>query len=321
MPNQPLMPYRSLGKCGTKVSSLSLGGWTTFGGSVHDERSIKEILTRAFELGINFFDIADIYAKGQCEIEMGKVLKNFPRNELVMSSKVYFPISDDINDRGLSRKHIFEAVHKSLKHLGTDYLDIYFCHRFDTETPLLETARAMSDLVSQGKILYWGTSQWTAAQLEECFKICREHNLYTPQVEQPEYNLLSRQHVEKNLRPFTQKNGMGMVTWSPLASGLLTGKYSGEVIPGNSRFAHIAWLKDKLFTAHNIATADKLVTIAKQLDLKASQLALAWLLAQPGVSSVILGVTQKEQLEENLKSLKVKLSQETINELDKVFVP
>ncbi len=320
MPNAKTMPYRNLGKCGTKVSAFSLGGWTTFGGSVNDQRTIRETIQYAFEQGINFFDIADIYAKGNSEIEMGKVLMTLPRHELVISSKLYWPMSDDINDRGLSRKHIFESIHKSLKRIGTDYLDIYFCHRFDTETPLEETIRAMHDLVTQGKILYWGTSEWTADQINEAHKICEKGNFYKPQVEQPQFSLLVRSKIEREIRPCLEKNGMGMVTWSPLASGVLTGKYTtAKELPIGSRLSQIEWLREGLLTAENLQKAAKLVELGKKVNVKASQLALAWTAAQSGVSSVILGVTRKEQLEENLSTLTSQISHELMRNVDELF--
>ncbi len=215
------MEYRRLGNSGLKVSALSLGGWTTFGGSVLDQEITRQIIVKAYESGINFFDIADIYARGEAEKMMGAVLQEFPRHTLVISSKVFWPMSDDVNDRGLSRKHIMESIDKSLERIGADYLDLYFCHRYDPETPLEETVRAMDDLVRQGKILYWGTSEWSGAQIAEAVGLARRYNLYPPQVEQPQYNLLHRR-IEKEIIPVTSPNGMGLVTWSPLASGLLT---------------------------------------------------------------------------------------------------
>nr|HQH73581.1 aldo/keto reductase [bacterium] len=207
------MKYRPLGQCGTKVSVFSLGGWTTFGESVNDSRVIGEILRAAFHAGVNFFDMSDIYNKGETERAMGAVLREFPRHELVLSSKVFFPMSDDVNDRGLSRKHIMESVEKSLQRVGTDYLDLYFCHRFDPDTPLEETARAMDDLVHQGKILYWGTSDWTGAQLREIHAVCEKRNLYKPQVEQPRYNLLARKVFETGVAPVVRELGMGAVNF------------------------------------------------------------------------------------------------------------
>jgi voltage-dependent potassium channel beta subunit len=308
------MSYRPLGRCGTKVSTLSLGGWTTFGGSVTEGDSIKTILTAAYEAGVNFFDMADIYSNGKTEEAMGAVLKGFPRHTLVLSTKLYFPMSEDVNDRGLSRKHIMESVHRSLKRIGTDYLDIYFCHRWDDETPLEETARAMDDLIRQGKVLSWGTSEWTGKQLAAMHKLP-----WTPaQVEQPQYSLMVRKKFEKDVRPVAKKHGMGLVVWSPLASGLLTGKYDNG-IPEGSRLSQIGWLREKLATPENIARALKLKAVAEELGCTRSQLALAWAAAQDGVSSVITGATRLEQLKDNLGALSVKLDAALLRRLNALF--
>lgn len=317
MPTNSHMPYRSLGRCGTKVSSYGLGGWTTYGGSVKDNNTIQTIIHRAYDAGINFFDIADVYAKGESEKAMGAVLKDFPRHELVITSKVFWPMSDDINDRGLSRKHIHESIHKSLKRVGTDYLDIYFCHRFDEETPLEETIRVMDDLVRQGKIIYWGTSEWTSEQLGEAFEICEKHGYYKPQVEQPQYSLIAREKFEVDVQPIATKLGMGLVTWSPLASGLLTGKYDNGVKEG--RLSQMDWLRDNLYTPQNIERVKAMKKIADDLQCSRTQLALAWLNAQPGMSSVILGATHTEQLQENLGALKVTITPDVDKELKKIF--
>ncbi|MBE7462553.1 MAG: aldo/keto reductase [Planctomycetes bacterium] len=311
------MRYRPLGRCGMQVSELSIGGWTTYGDSVQDAAMVRKILVRAYEAGINFFDIADIYARGKTETAMGLVLKEFPRHTLVISSKVFWPMSDDVNDRGLSRKHIFESVHKSLQRLGTDYLDMYFCHRFDEKTPLEETVRAMDDLVRQGKVLYWGTSEWTGAQIREAGKIAEKRNAYGPQVEQPQYSMLVRAKVEKDVRPATDAQGMGLVVWSPLASGLLTGKYDDGIPPG-SRLAQIAWLRDAVRNEENLARVRKLKPLAEELGCSRASLALAWCAAQPGISSVITGATRIEQLDENLKALDVKLDAAMLKKLDAV---
>ncbi|MFO1519667.1 MAG: aldo/keto reductase [bacterium] len=312
------MEYRPLGNCGTRVSAFGLGGWTTFGGSVKEEQAIHEILTYAYEEGINFFDIADVYANGESERAMGKVLKQLPRHRLVISSKLFFPISNEVNDRGLSRKHIMESIDKSLKRIGTDYLDIYFCHRFDPETPLEETARAMDDLVHQGKILYWGTSEWTGDQLREVHRLCEKYNLYKPQVEQPQYSLVERKRFEKVTLPATEELGMGVVVWSPLASGLLTGKYNEEV-PTDSRLGKIDWLREAVITEERLKKVREMKRIAEDLKCTCSQLALAWAAWQPGVSSVITGATKLGQLKENLGALKVKMTETTLKELDKIF--
>lgn len=311
------MRYRSLGRCGTKVSLFSLGGWTTFGGSVTEEKTVKAIIYAAFEAGVNFFDIADIYAKGESERAMGKVLRDMPRHELVISSKVFWPMSDDVNDAGLSRKHIMESAEKSLKRIGTDYLDLYFCHRFDPATPVEETVRAMDDLVRQGKVLYWGTSEWTGAQVQKAHAIADKRNLYAPQVEQPQYSLLARTKYESDLAPVVQDLGMGTVCWSPLASGILTGKYD-QGIPSNSRLARIEWLRDGL-------TEDKLARVrafgerAQALGVTRTQLALAWAASHPAVSSIILGATTLDQLAENLSALTVNIQDDVKIELEKIF--
>lgn len=242
------MQYRNLGQCGLKVSALSLGGWTTFGDSLKDQAVVQSVVTDAYERGVNFFDMADAYARGGCELLMGKVLKQFPRHTLVLSSKVFRPMSDDINDRGLSRKHIMEAVNKSLQRIGTDYLDMYFCHRDDPETPIEETVRAMDDLVCAGKVLYWGTSEWPAAKIEEAVA-CAGKTLYRPQVEQLRYNLLDRTRWEREIAPLAARHGMGLTIYSPLASGLLTGKYDAG-IPEVSRLARLGpqrelWYRDR----------------------------------------------------------------------------
>jgi len=247
------MKYRRLGQAGLKVSELSLGGWTTFGESLTDKQLTRDIITHAYESGINFFDIADIYAKGVSEEMMGAVLKDFPRHTLVISSKLYWPMSDEVNDRGLSRKHVMESIDKSLQRIGTDYLDIYFCHRYDEETPLEETVRAMDDLIHQGKILYWGTSEWSGTQIQAALDLCERYNLYKPQVEQPHYNMLHRDRVESEILPVTEPNGIGLVVWSPLASGVLTGKYD-DAVPDDSRLARFDWLRSSHYREEVIET-------------------------------------------------------------------
>ncbi len=312
------MRYRSLGRCGTKVSVFGLGGWTTYGGSVTDDKLVKALIYAAFEAGVNFFDIADIYAKGEAERLMGKALRELPRHELVISSKCFWPMSDDVNDQGLSRKHIMESVEKSLKRIGTDYLDLYFCHRFDANTPLEETVRAMDDLVHQGKVLYWGTSEWTGAQIQKAHAIADRRNLYAPQVEQPQYSLLFRDRFETDTAPMAQDLGMGTVVWSPLASGVLTGKYD-QGIPANSRLSQIDWLREKLMIEENLARVRAFGERAAALGVSRTQLALAWTASHPAVSSVILGATSLDQLAENLSALAVKIPEDLKNELDKLF--
>lgn len=312
------MRYRSLGKCGTRVSVLSLGGWTTFGGTVRDKSVVRDIMIEAFEAGINFFDIADVYAEGEAERVMGEVLRELPRNRYLVSSKTFFPMSDDVNDRGLSRKHIMESVNASLKRLGTDYLDLYFCHRYDENTPLEETVRAMEDLVRQGKILYWGTSMWAHAQLRDAHGIADRRNGYAPQVEQPEYSLLAREHFENETLGAARELGMGTVVWSPLASGLLTGKYD-EGIPEDSRFSNVGWIRDEWLTEDRRQRVIQMKEIADGLGCSRAQLALAWLIRQPEVSSVITGATRLAQLHDNLKALSIEVPDEADRRLRELF--
>lgn len=312
------MQYRRLGRAGVRVSQLGLGGWLTYGGQVKDERDVAKLVHAAFEKGVNFFDIADVYARGEAELVMGRALRELPRHRLVISSKLFWPMSDDPNDRGLSRKHVMESIEKSLRRIGVDYLDLYFCHRFDPDTPLEETARAMDDLVRQGKVLYWGTSEWTGAQLQEAHALCRARGWDAPAVEQPQYNLVERAKLEKDVRPAALECGMGLVTWSPLASGLLTGKYDHGV-PEGSRLAQVAWLDESLRTPANVERVRRLKEVADDAACSRGQLALAWLLAQQGVSSVILGATRMSQLEENLGALRVRMTPELARRIEAIF--
>ena len=312
------MEYRPLGRCGTRVSVLSLGGWTTFGGSVKDDTDVKTILTAAFEAGVNFFDIADAYARGEAERAMGRVFAGWPRHELVISSKLYWPQSEEPNDRGLSRKHIRESVERSLRRIGTDYLDIYFCHRYDPLTPLEETVRAMDDLVRAGKVLYWGTSEWTGAQIRDAHALADRHGAYGPQVEQPQYHLIERHRVEDDRWPACRDTGMGLVTWSPLASGLLTGKYD-QGLPAGSRLERIEWLRKSVLTEDRLARVRSLTPIAQALGCTRAQLAIAWVAAQPGVASVITGATSVAQLRENLGARAVTITPDVAKELDALF--
>ncbi|NTW01529.1 MAG: aldo/keto reductase, partial [Oscillochloris sp.] len=238
------MRYRRLGDAGMKVSAISLGGWINFGEGKTPINAARAVVTRAYERGINFFDLADIYGKGEAEKQMGAILRDFSRQTLVISSKVFWPMSNDVNDRGLSRKHIFESIDKSLARLGTDYLDIYFCHRPDPETPIEETARAMDDLIRKGKVLYWGTSEWGGAQIAEAYDICERYGLHKPKTEQPQYSMLYRERVEGEIIPTAQPRGIGLVVWSPLAQGMLSGKYDNG-IPEDSRFNREAWAREQ----------------------------------------------------------------------------
>ncbi len=311
------MQYRRLGQAGIKLSAIGLGGWTTFGESIQDQALTRQIIVAAYDAGVNFFDIADAYARGASEEMMGKVLREFPRHTLVISSKLYWPMSEDVNDRGLSRKHIMESVDKSLKRIGTDYLDLYFCHRYDTETPLEETVRAMDDLVHQGKVLYWGTSEWSGAQIATAVGLARAHNLYAPSVEQPHYNLLHRERVENEIIPAVRTHGIGLTTFSPLANGILTGKYD-EGVPEGSRAWHNEGLRARL-TDDLRNRVRQLKPIADDLGLTRAQLAVAWILRQPEVSAVITGATKPEHVASNAKAAEVTLTPDVLAAIDALF--
>jgi voltage-dependent potassium channel beta subunit len=298
------MKYRAMGRTGLKLSEISLGAWITFGEQI-DEATANEILHVAFDLGVNFFDNADVYAHGQAEVVMGRGIKDLPRESLVISSKVYWPTMDGPNGRGLSRKHIMESCHASLRRLETDYLDLYFCHRYDPETPLEEVVRAMDDLVHQGKVLYWGTSEWRAGQIANAYGIARQWGLYPPSVEQPQYNMFVRKLVEDEIAPTADNLGYGIVTWSPLRSGLLSGKYNDDR-PEGARLSleRYEWLED-LLTEENLERVRLLSAVATDLGVSMAQLAICWLLRLPQVTSVITGATSVSHIEENVKAWQV----------------
>jgi len=308
------MNYRRLGRAGMKVSEISIGGWLTFGGTV-DAAATGEIIGAAIDRGINFIDLSDIYSRGEAERVCGRILRDFKRSDLVISSKLFWPMSPNVNDRGLSRKHIFESVEKSLLRLDTDYLDIYFCHRFDPETEVEEVVRAMDDLVRQGKILYWGTSVWEAEQIALAVGEAERYGGYRPQVEQPRYNLLDR-HIEEQILPTCFGHGIGLVVWSPLAQGILTGKYN-EGIPAASRGGTSEWLKTDL-TENNLAKVRKLNSLAAELNLTLAQLALAWVLRRPEISSAIIGATRPEQVIENVAASGVVLNSKTLGAIERI---
>lgn len=312
------MNYRRLGDAGMKVSAVALGGWINYGEGKVAADVARQVVERAYERGINFFDLADIYGKGEAELQMGEVLRQFPRHTLVISSKVFWPMSDDVNDRGLSRKHIFESIDKSLKRLGTDYVDIYFCHRPDPETPIEETARAMNDLVRMGKVLYWGTSEWSGAEIVAAHAICERYGWVRPQSEQPQYSMLCRARVEQEIMPVIRPRGIGLVVWSPLAMGLLTGKYDAG-IPTDSRFAREAWARERFLTEANVERVRRLKPIAEQLGVSRARLALAWALRTPAVSSVIIGATRPEQVDENVGAAELELSAETLDAIEQAL--
>ncbi|MED6334577.1 MAG: aldo/keto reductase family protein [Planctomycetota bacterium] len=309
------MKYRKLGESGLQISEVSIGGWINFGGSV-TESDAREIVHAAVDEGINFIDLADVYAHGEAERVLGRMLGDFRRADLVLSSKCYWPMSDNPNDRGLSRKHLFESVERSLANLGTDYLDLFFCHREDPETPLEETVCALTDLVRQGKLLHWGTSVWSAGSLERASELAAEGDRYGPRVEQPPYNLLKR-GIEHEVLPTAARLGMGVVVWSPLAGGLLTGKYN-DGVPAGSRASTTEWMKGKL-TEETLERVRRLCDLARTLEISPSQLALAWILTRPGITSVITGATNPDHVRQNVGAVEVELAPEVLVELEELF--
>ncbi|MGD2028022.1 MAG: aldo/keto reductase [Anaerolineales bacterium] len=314
------MHYRRLGRSGLKVSEIALGAWVTMGAQI-DEKVSAELIHHAFENGVNYFDNADIYARGRAEEVMGKAIKDLPREQLVISSKVFWPTFGGPNGRGLSRKHITESIHQSLKRLGTDYLDLYFCHRFDPDTPIEEVVLTMNTLIQQGKILYWGTSEWRASHIAEAYGIARQYNLIPPTMEQPQYHMFHRRRVESELSPLAESFGIGLTTWSPLASGILTGKYN-EGIPEGSRASldSMSWIKENI-TQERIKKVIQLSDVASKLGISAAQLAIAWLLRRKEVSAVITGATKLSQLKENIaaRGAADQLDDEILEEIEQIL--
>jgi voltage-dependent potassium channel beta subunit len=304
------MEYRRLGNAGVKVSAISLGAWLTYGSSRVEEDIAGDCLRKAIDSGINFIDVADIYAYGAAETVVGRVIKDYRRSDLVISTKAFWPMSENVNARGLSRKHIFESVHASLKRFDMEYLDIFFCHRFDPDTPVEETVRAIDDLIRQGKIMYWGTSMWTADNLEAGLHAARVVNAHRPVTEQPIYNMLDREQVEGPVEQVCQANGIGLVVWSPLAQGVLTGKYNNG-IPENSRAGSVdqAWFSRQI-AEDRLERVRKLTALADDMGTTTAALALAWALKNPVVSSVITGASRPEQIDENLRALDVQITDE-----------
>lgn len=314
------MHYRRLGRSGLKVSEISLGSWITMGSQI-DEKGSVELVHAAYEQGINFFDTADMYAEGQSEITLGKSVKDLPRQALVLSSKVFFPTFPGPNGKGLSRKHITDSIHATLNRLDTEYLDIYFCHRYDPDTPLEELCWTMTDLIRQGKIMYWGTSKWTASQIATAIMVARENHLIPPTVEQPRYNMLDRRQVEMSLSYIIKEHGIGLTTFSPLAYGLLSGKYN-EGIPAGSRASipELSWVKDRI-SPEGIEKVRALTPIARGMQLTPAQLAIAWILRRKEVSSVITGASRVEQLDENLMASEAvdRLTDDILEAIEKIL--
>lgn len=313
------MEYRQLGNSGLRVSEISLGSWLTFGSGV-DGSTTQDVVHRAFDVGINLFDTADVYARGKGEEALGAALKGLPRPYVVVATKCFFPMSERPNDRGLSRKHIVESVEASLRRLQTDYIDVHQCHRPDPSTPIEETVRAYEDLIRQGKVLYWGVSEWRAGQLVDACRIADRHHGYRPISNQPQYNLLRRQ-IEREVLPVSRREGLGQIVFSPLAQGALTGKYSGGARPSGTRATDEernqfmgAYLEGDV-----LERVDRLKPLADELGISLAQLALVWCLRQPGVSSVIVGATRVAQIEENAKASGVTLPREMEEKIDAIF--
>jgi voltage-dependent potassium channel beta subunit len=321
------MQYRRMGNSGLKLSALSLGAWVTFGGRV-GRGEARELVAQAYAAGINFFDNAEVYARGEAERVMGDVIADLrlPRDGFCVSSKVLWGSVEDPRptQQGLSRKHVTEACHQALKRLRVEYLDLYLCHRPDPETPIEETVLAMDSLIRQGKVLYWGTSEWPAELIRQAHKIARAAHLHAPSLEQPQYNLLHRERLELEYAPLCAELGMGTTVWSPLASGVLSGKYL-DGIPAESRFTApgYEWLARKLDedSERRPRQLREFVMLAAELSATPAQLAIAWCLANPQVSTVLLGASRREQLAENLGALDVhaRLDDSTVARIESVF--
>jgi voltage-dependent potassium channel beta subunit len=299
------MEYRRIGNSGLEVSALSLGSWLTFGGHI-DDATADQLMGISYDAGINFFDNAESYQGGNSELVMGKLLRqrSWTRSSYMVSSKIFWGSEEGKpNQKGLSRKHIFEAAHKSLKSLQLDHLDLLFCHRPDKMVPIEETVWSMHNLVVQGKVLYWGTSEWSASEIMEAHLVCETHHLIKPTVEQPHYNMFVRNKMENEYLHLFKHQGMGTTTWSPLASGLLSGKYTADVPPGTRLGDEkLGWLKESTIKEERLKKIEKLKLIAAELNMSLAVMALCWCLKNKNVSTVILGATKKQQLEENLGS-------------------
>jgi voltage-dependent potassium channel beta subunit len=319
------MEYRNLGKAGIKLSALSLGAWVTYGGQVNEEVAY-DCMTAAYEAGVNFFDNAEAYANGNAEVVMGNVIKRtgWKRTDLVVSTKLFWG-GDGPNNSGLSFKHISEGINASLKRLQMDYVDLVFCHRPDMETPIEETVWAMNQVIQQGKAFYWGTSEWSSTEIMEAYGVARREHLIPPTMEQPQYHMFHRQKVESEFLRLYREIGLGTTIWSPLASGLLTGKYN-QGIPQGSRLGleGFGWLKERLDDEawkEDLRKLNDLDKIAKDLGSTLAQLALAWCLKNPNVSTVITGASKAEQVRENMKALEIyqQIGDDVMERIDEIL--
>ncbi len=300
------MEYRYLGKSGLQISALSLGSWITFGKQIEDNTA-EQLMDLAYDAGVNFFDNAEIYARGKSEIVMGEILKkkNWTRSTYLVSSKVFFGYEEGKpNQTGLNRKHVIEGCHAALKRLNVDYIDLFFCHRPDKQTPIIETVYAMNTLIQQGKILYWGTSEWSANEIQEANIVAAQHHLIGPTMEQPQYNMFEREKLEKEYLHLFNHSGLGTTIWSPLCSGLLTGKYNnGDQLNTRLSINGMEWLKERTLVEARINQVKQLEVLAKELGISVSRLAIAWCLKNKNVSTAILGASSVNQLKETLLSI------------------
>jgi len=323
------MQYRRLGRSGLKVSELSLGSWVTYHNQV-DTGAATEMLAAAFDAGVNFFDNAEVYAQGESEVVMGQAFKalKWPRLDYIVSTKFFWGLAREGNTTNrkdtLNRKYLMQAIDGSLKRMQLDFIDLVYCHRPDPHTPIEETVRAMSDMITQGKALYWGTSEWSAGDIRAAYEIADKHHLHKPVMEQPQYHLFHRNRVEQEYARLYEDMGLGLTTWSPLASGLLTGKYRGG-IPDGSRGAleSMAWMREQLQDPAKNAAVAELETIAAELGGNVAQLAIAWVNRNPHVSTVILGASKLKQLQDNLGALALtpKLTPEVMTRIDALTKP
>ncbi len=316
------MEYRRLGRAGLKLSELSLGAWVTYGGQVGEDVA-RECMLAAYEAGVNFFDNAEAYANGNAEIVMGNVIKKlgWRREDIVVSTKIFWG-GEGPNDTGLSHKHIVEGVNNALRRLQMDYVDLVFCHRPDPNTPIEETVRAMDIVIKQGKAFYWGTSEWSAAEILRADGLARQYGLTPPSMEQPQYNMLTRERFEKEYMPLYTELGYGTTIWSPLASGILTGKYN-QGIPAGTRatLPGYEWLREHVITPERVDKTKRLQPLAADLGCSMAQMALAWCLKNPNVSTVITGASRREQVVENMKALEVvpKLTPDVLETIEGVL--
>ncbi len=314
------MEYRHLGRAGVRVSAISLGSWLTYGAAVGEDTAVSCIRT-AYDQGINFFDTANAYHRGDAEVVVGRALKDLPRESYVLATKAYWPMGEGPNDRGLSRKHLMEQCHASLRRLGVDYIDLYQCHRYDVETPLEETLRVLDDLITQGKVLYAGVSEWSATQIADAVYMGRALNLDPLISNQPIYNMLTR-YIERDVIPLCEREGIGQIVFSPLAQGVLTGKYKpGQQPQQGTRAADpesgqgMQWL----MSDETLTRVQQLGAVAQELGCSLAQMALAWVLRQPNVSSAIIGASRPEQVTENVKAAEITLPEDVLRRIGEIL--